>query len=156
MGMTLMKLSAGSGYTYLTKQVARDDVTKTNGQALADYYSEKGERPGVWMGSGLDGLGESTGLSAGDVVTEAQMKNLFGQGIHPNAEAVMADAERATSNATELEKATRLGTPFRDPSENTSPLIVHTSRALNRWLKAHGMRRTDEIPDEVFDEDRWR
>ena len=59
-----MKLSAGSGYTYLTKQVARDDVTKTNGQALADYYSEKGERPGVWMGSGLDGLGESTGLSA--------------------------------------------------------------------------------------------
>ena len=35
-----MKLSAGSGYTYLTKQVARDDVTKTNGQALADYYSE--------------------------------------------------------------------------------------------------------------------
>lgn len=144
-----MKLSAGSGYTYLTKQVARDDVTKTNGQALADYYSEKGERPGVWMGSGLDGLGESTGLSAGEVVTEAQMKNLFGQGIHPNAEAVMADAERATSNATELEKATRLGTPFRDPSENTSPLIVHTSRALNRWLKAHGMRRTDEIPDEV-------
>lgn len=144
-----MKLSAGSGYTYLTKQVARDDVTKTNGQALADYYSEKGERPGVWMGSGLAGLGESNGLSAGEVVTEAQMKNLFGQGIHPNAEAVMADAERATSNPTELEKATRLGTPFRDPSENTSPLIVQTSRALNRWLKAHGMRRTDEIPDEV-------
>mgnify|MGYP002652795493 CR=1 FL=1 len=96
--MTLMKLSAGSGYTYLTKQVARDDVTKTNGQALADYYSEKGERPGVWMGSGLAGLGESNGLSAGDVVTEAQMKNLFGQGVHPNAEAVMADAESATSN----------------------------------------------------------
>lgn len=99
MGVTLMKLSAGSGYTYLTKQVARGDVDKTNGQALADYYSEKGERPGQWMGRGLDGLGEANGLQVGDTVTEQHMKNLFGQGVHPNADRIMEDVARTSTNA---------------------------------------------------------
>ena len=34
--MGIHKITAGSGYTYLTKQVARSDLDKTNGQALAD------------------------------------------------------------------------------------------------------------------------
>lgn len=149
MGMTLMKLSAGSGYTYLTKQVARDDLTKTNGQALADYYSEKGERPGVWMGSGLAGLGESNGLNAGDVVSEDQMKNLFGMGVHPNAEQVMNDAARTSTNPEDVERAALLGTPFTDPNENPTPFVIETSRAFNRWLKANGLSRAEDVPEEV-------
>ena len=68
--MTLHKLAAGSGYTYLTRQVAAHDTTERSQVGLAAYYEEKGESPGRWMGSGLAGLD----LADGDVVTEEQMK----------------------------------------------------------------------------------
>jgi len=78
--MTLHKLSAGSGYEYLTRQVAALDSTEKGRTALADYYSAKGESPGRWVGSGLVGV---DGLEVGDVVTAEQMKHLFGTGSHP-------------------------------------------------------------------------
>lgn len=78
--MTLHKLSAGSGYEYLTRQVAALDSTEKGATSLADYYSAKGESPGRWVGSGLGGI---DGLEAGDVVTAEQMKHLFGTGSHP-------------------------------------------------------------------------
>lgn len=78
--MTLHKLSAGSGYEYLTRQVAALDSTEKGTTRLVDYYSAKGESPGRWVGSGLVGV---DGLEAGDVVTADQMKHLFGTGSHP-------------------------------------------------------------------------
>ena len=57
--MTLHKLTAGSGYEYLTRQVAALDSTEKGRSALTDYYSAKGESPGRWVGSGL---AVSTGL----------------------------------------------------------------------------------------------
>ena len=79
--MTLHKLSAGSGYTYLTSQVAQHDATERRQAGLASYYEEKGEAPGRWLGTGLAGLD----LEVGDVVSEEQMKLLFGQGRHPRS-----------------------------------------------------------------------
>lgn len=79
--MTLHKLAAGSGYTYLTRQVAVHDATERRQAGLASYYEEKGEAPGRWLGTGLAGLD----LAEGDVVTEEQMKLLFGQGRHPRS-----------------------------------------------------------------------
>jgi len=78
--MTLKKLAAGSGYEYLTRQVAAADSTELGNTPLADHYADKGEAPGRWIGSGLAGL---EGLEYGDVVTAEQMKNLFGDGCHP-------------------------------------------------------------------------
>ncbi|WP_159540979.1 MobF family relaxase [Aeromicrobium sp. 9AM] len=78
--MTLHKLSAGSGYEYLTRQVAAMDSTEKGHLALADYYSAKGEAPGVWMGSGLGGI---AGIETGDTVTAEQMLQLFGHGLDP-------------------------------------------------------------------------
>ncbi|MEP6816664.1 MAG: MobF family relaxase, partial [Marmoricola sp.] len=78
--MTLKKLSAGSGYEYLTRQVAAADSTELGSTPLGDYYSAKGEAPGRWVGSGLVGL---EGLGYGDTVTADHMKNLFGEGCHP-------------------------------------------------------------------------
>ena len=46
------------------------------------YYTERGESPGVWVGSGMDGI---DGLAAGDPVTAEQMQALFGAGLHPLA-----------------------------------------------------------------------
>lgn len=78
--MTLHKLSAGSGYEYLTRQVAAMDSTEKGHAALADYYSAKGEAPGVWIGGGLSGI---DGIEAGSVVTAEQMLQLFGHGLDP-------------------------------------------------------------------------
>lgn len=80
--MTLHKLSAGSGYEYLTRQVAVLDSTEKGTTPLADYYSTKGESPGHWLGSGLAGI---DGIAAGDIVTAEQMKHLFGTGSHPES-----------------------------------------------------------------------
>ena len=37
--MTVHKLTAGDGYTYLTRQVASMDEPRATGQSLADYYT---------------------------------------------------------------------------------------------------------------------
>lgn len=80
--MSVHKLTAGDGYTYLARQVAVHDATHRGHAGLADYYAEKGESPGRWLGAGLDALG----LEVGSQVAEAQMRNLFGEGRHPDAE----------------------------------------------------------------------
>ncbi len=107
MTISLKKVTAGSGYTYLTQQVAAQDGQVRTG--LAAYYEEKGEAPGVWMGTGLDAF---DGLNAGDPVTEAQMLALFGNGLHPLADQIRRDALAAGLTERQAEKACRLGRPF--------------------------------------------
>src|SRR5680860_315678 len=89
--MSLRKLTAGDGYSYLTRQVAAHDATEKGHSSLADYYDEKGESPGRWMGRGLPGVG----LTLGESVASAQMASLFGLGHQPNAAAIEEEmAER--------------------------------------------------------------
>ncbi|MEV6987480.1 MobF family relaxase [Sphaerisporangium sp. NPDC051017] len=82
--MTIHKLTAGDGYTYLTRQVAGGDVQWEQGQAAAEYYTAKGNPPGRWMGRGVGLLGLE-----GEQVTEDQMKALYGAGMHPRADAIV-------------------------------------------------------------------
>jgi len=87
--MSLKKLAAGSGYEYLTRQVAAADSTELGRTPLADYYAAKGEAPGLWIGSGLAGI---EGLGHGDVVSAEQMKHLFGEGCDPVTGAALGRA----------------------------------------------------------------
>ncbi|HEU5042918.1 MAG TPA: MobF family relaxase [Nocardioidaceae bacterium] len=89
--MTLKKLAAGSGYEYLTRQVAVADSTELGRMKLADYYATKGEAPGRWVGPGLAGI---DGIGCGDPVTAEQMRNLFGEGRHPVAGTALGRAYR--------------------------------------------------------------
>ncbi len=84
--MSLHKLTAGNGYTYLIRQVAAADATVHGTPSLEAYYSAKGEAPGRWAGTGM------AGVAVTGEVTEQQMKNLFGQGLHPNAQQLEAAA----------------------------------------------------------------
>lgn len=124
--MGLHKLSAGDGYLYLIRQVAAADATHRGTPSLADYYSEKGETPGRWMGSGLAGLGQPVGRDAddpmvaelwsvpeGSEVTEDQMKALFGEGLHPNADRITARLTGFGLGHNGAIAAARLGRPFR-------------------------------------------
>jgi hypothetical protein len=54
--MSMHKLTAGSGYDYLTRQVAALDAAEKGHTGLASYYTERGEKPGcgsvqAWTGS---------------------------------------------------------------------------------------------------------
>lgn len=121
--MTLHKLAAGSGYTYLTKQVAAHDATEKRQAGLASYYEEKGEAPGRWLGTGLAGLD----LAEGDVVTEEQMRLLFGQGRHPRSGEPEA-AERGWGG---------LGRAF--PTFDATSLRQVTAQAFSEHNTSRGM-----------------
>nr|AXV46671.1 conjugal transfer protein TraA, relaxase [Arthrobacter sp.] len=87
--MTLHKLSAGDGYQYYTREVASADEYRAADRQLGDYYTADGNPPGQWGGAGISHLGVD------GEVTETQMAALFGEGLHPNAEAMLAADPKA-------------------------------------------------------------
>jgi conjugative relaxase-like TrwC/TraI family protein len=88
--MTRAKITAGSGYTYLTRHVANGDAVTEGRNKAAAYYAAQGNPPGRWIGLGVHLIGLK-----GQQVTEEQMRDLFGAGMHPNADAMIADYIRA-------------------------------------------------------------
>jgi hypothetical protein len=86
------------------------DATEKGHTGLASYYTERGESPGVWIGSGLDGI---DGLAAGDPVTTEQMRALFGCGLHPLAELRQQQLEGPDLTTRDFQRVTQLGAPFK-------------------------------------------
>ena len=135
--MSLHRLTAGSGYDYLTRQVAAMDSTEKGHVGLASYYTEKGETPGVWVGSGLVGI---DGLAAGDAVTAEQMQALFGSGLHPLSRQRIADlGSKATPER--VAAVSELGRPFSVLADDVSPFRVEVARRLAGLNTASGVPR---------------
>ncbi|MFJ7212680.1 MobF family relaxase [Amycolatopsis sp. NPDC098790] len=105
--MGLRKLSPG-GHEYLTNTVACADRSRelAPGELLSDYYLSRGYPAGQWFGAGAEHLGLS------GAVTPAQMNALFGEGRHPNADAIEAELIANGATGAEALKATRLGRRF--------------------------------------------
>jgi hypothetical protein len=140
--MGLHKLTAGDGYQYLIRQVAAYDSTEKGRTGLADYYAQKGESPGVWIGSGLAAL---DGVTAGDHVTAEQMKALFGEGRHPNADAI----ERAVIAAGGTKKmalaSSKLGRTFAI-FEGESEFRIAVARRFATFNTDRGRAWNEPIP----------
>jgi conjugative relaxase-like TrwC/TraI family protein len=120
--MTIHVLHAGDGYTYLTRQVASGDVARRRGEALTDYYTVEGNPPGRWVGSGRAAMGIDGS------VTEAQMKALFGEGLHPDAEVRIRAAVASGKSIEGAEASVRLGRRF--------PVMDHTGEVWRERLDA--------------------
>ncbi len=84
MVMSIAKITAGDGYTYLTRHVANGDATPESHRDATAYYTAQGNPPGQWTGRGAHLVGLE-----GQQVTEDQMRALFGQGEHPNSDAMV-------------------------------------------------------------------
>src|SRR5687768_12681137 len=125
--MSIHKLSAGSGYDYLTRQVAVLDATEKGHVGLASYYTERGETPGAWIGSGLAGI---DGVNAGDAVTAEQMRALFGAGMHPLATQRLQRLAAADLTGTSIKAATRLGAPFKVYAGEVSPFRIEVAKRI--------------------------
>lgn len=104
---------AGTGYQYLLRSVATNDAhdrtidTENEHIALSRYYQAKGTPPGRWIGSGLSGF-ESADITAGEHITASHMANLYGVGLHPEAEEIWRSG--GTYNDAKLGRAFRTNT----------------------------------------------
>src|SRR5450759_1288071 len=122
----MQKLAAGSGYEYLTQQVAALDATNRCPGTLAEYYSAEGESPGEWDGGGLDGVD----LAPGDPVTEEQMKLLFGAGLNPVT-------------------GERLGQRYSVYANEPTPFETELARLVKAWKDDHDGPVTAEVRDRL-------
>ena len=143
--MGLHKLTAGDGYTYLTRQVAAHDSTEKGHTGLGDYYSQKGESPGVWLGSGLAGL---DGMNPGDYVTTEQMRALFGEGRHPNAEAIEHAAIVAGGSTRNALRASALGRAF-PVYYGAGAFRIEVARRFTTWNTDQGRMWNAPIPPQA-------
>ncbi|GIG23327.1 hypothetical protein Cch01nite_40510 [Cellulomonas chitinilytica] len=141
--MSIHKLTAGSGYDYLTRQVAAQDVTEKGHSSLASYYSAKGEAPGTWIGAGMAGLAR---MAEGDEVTAEQMRNLFGAGKHPLAEQLRAIASEQGLDANGQEAAASLGTPFRVYANDVSEFRRRLALEVTAFNTARGLPGDTWVP----------
>ena len=142
--MGLHKLTAGDGYTYLTRQVAAHDATEKGHNSLGEYYAEHGESPGQWLGSGLTGLH----LRPQSEVSAEQMKALFGHGRHPNATALEAAAAAAGADARTVAATGALGRRF-PVYEGASVFNTAVARAFSTHNRDRGQPWNTPIPAEV-------
>jgi conjugative relaxase-like TrwC/TraI family protein len=85
MVMTIAKITAGDGYTYLTRHVANGDAAPEGKRDATAYYTAQGNPPGLWIGRGAHLVGLE-----GQQVTEDQMRALFGHGEHPDSDAMVS------------------------------------------------------------------
>jgi hypothetical protein len=135
--MSIHQLSAGSGYDYLTRQVAAFDATEKGHLGLTSYYTEHGETPGLWIGFGMAGI---DGLSAGDAVTAEQMRALFGAGRHPLATQQLEQLGAADLTSENIAEATRLGAPFKLYAGEVRPYRVEVAHRIATWHAAGQQR----------------
>jgi len=150
--MSLHKLTAGDGYTYLTRQVAALDATERGTASLGDYYTEKGESPGHWVGSGLGGLSagpDGVGIgAAGGRVSEVQMLALFGEGRHPDADVIEKRMIAEGAHPSQALAHTRLGSPYL-VFEGSTPYRQAVAERFVAHNVAQGVKGDAPIPEDV-------
>lgn len=147
--MTLHVLHAGDGYSYLTDQVASADREREKGQEMADYYSAHGTPPGMWWGDGLTALEDERlagglahdALMVNGTVREDQMKALFGEALHPNADALIESMIGGGMTSQEAIKAARLGRRF-PKYTNDIALVAATEQSAAAFVAEHKRRPT--------------
>src|SRR3712207_6109457 len=142
--MTLHKLTAGGGYAYLTRQVAAFDATERGHAGLGDYYSQRGESPGRWVGNGLTGLG---GVTGGQPVAEDQMKSLFGEGRHPDADRLEKEALAKGRTPQQARAAGSLGRAFFSFATNIDGFRARCAQEFVAFNTARRRPATAPVPD---------
>jgi hypothetical protein len=139
--------------------------------SFTDYYMQHGTPPGHWVGTGLEQLGVS------GQVLEKQMKSLFGQGRHPDAERLEVEALARGMSKNDAAHVGALGRAFpefkarpddgytaalevafaRFARENDRPPEAGIERDLIRWSVARALAQQEHsdkgAPGELSDKD---
>ncbi|MGH3340115.1 MAG: MobF family relaxase, partial [Propionibacteriaceae bacterium] len=116
-----------SGYDYLTRQVAALDATEKGHTGLASYYTERGETPGTWIGSGMIWI---DGLAIADPETAQKMRAMFCCGLHPLAELRQQQLEGPDLTIRDFQEVTQLGAPFKIFDRDVSPFRLEVAKRI--------------------------
>lgn len=135
--MSLKKLHAGEGYTYLTRQVATGDNARRSGELMADYYTAHGLPAGMWWGKGAEQLGVS------GEVTEAQMRAAYGEFLHPDADEKLKELIRGGVKPEDAIERVRLGAKPYDYNRDI-PFMVRRKEALDQFALHNERTATEE------------
>lgn len=135
--MTIHVLHAGDGYLYLLRSVATHDGRAAAGEGLTAYYTAKGQPAGGWAGIGAGRLGVQ------GIVTEEQMRSLFGEGRHPDSERMRSELRAQGVADTAIDGAIRLGRRF--PRYGSKPDLKAVLRdAYEERERQLGRKLTDQ------------
>ncbi|WP_435271324.1 MobF family relaxase [Streptomyces sp. 1222.5] len=106
MTVDIRVIRAGQMYRYFFRETVVGDGRRPARTPLRAAQEQAGVPAGRWMGRGLAALG----LAPGEEVTEAQLRNLFGErGRHPHADQIEADRLAAGDSPKKAFKAGALG-----------------------------------------------
>ncbi|MCO6698861.1 MobF family relaxase [Streptomyces sp. Vc17.3-30] len=106
MTVDIRVIRAGQMYRYYLRETVVGDGRRPARTPLRDAQEQAGVPVGRWMGRGLAVLG----MAPGEEVTEAQLRNLFGErGRHPDAGRIEADRLAAGDSPKQAFKAGALG-----------------------------------------------
>ncbi|MEV6742498.1 MobF family relaxase [Streptomyces sp. NPDC051104] len=106
MTVDIRVIRAGQMYRYYLRQTVVGDGRRPSRTPLREAQEQAGVPVGRWMGRGLAMLG----LAPGEEVTEAQLRNLFGErGRHPYADRIWADLLAKGASPKKAFKAGALG-----------------------------------------------
>jgi conjugative relaxase-like TrwC/TraI family protein len=83
---------------------------RTVAGGACEYYTERGDRPGRWHGSGLSALG----MTPGAVVEERELEALFGRALSPTT-------------------GTQLGSPWREDAITGFDLTFSAPKSVSTW-----------------------
>ena len=139
--MSLHKLSAGGGVTYLLRHTCCGDVERAAETPLSAYYTASGYPPGRWLGAGLPGLAGGAGVDG--LIDETGMERLFGLGLDPVTEQPLGKAWALHKTATQRIAARIVALPADLPKPDRDAAIAR--------IEAEEQRRRTPIACSGFD-----
>ncbi|MGW1974244.1 MobF family relaxase [Streptomyces sp. NPDC001889] len=105
MTMDIELVTVGQRYRYYMRHVLAGHGPSRARGSLHEAQEEAGVPAGRWTGRGLAALG----LAEGEEATEEQLRNLFGEGRHPDADRIEAEQLAAGRSPEAAERAGALG-----------------------------------------------
>ncbi|MFR9753748.1 MobF family relaxase [Nocardia sp. 004] len=129
--MTLHVLHRGDGYSYLSKSVAVGDIDDR--PDFSQFYDLNGTPPGEWFGRGATAMGVS------GQVSEAQMRALFGAGMHPNADQLINAAIADGTPPADALAAGQIGSPLYTLRASKTPVGRLHQQLLTEFVD-HNLR----------------
>ena len=139
--MSLHKLSAGGGVTYLLRHTCCGDVERAAETPLSAYYTASGYPPGRWLGAGLPGLAGGAGVDG--LIDETGMGRLFGLGLDPVTEQPLGKAWALHKTATQRIAARVAALPGELPDADRGAVVGR--------IEAEEQRRRTPIAVSGFD-----
>ncbi|MFF7365405.1 MobF family relaxase [Streptomyces sp. NPDC008125] len=119
--LSVAKVQRRNAWRYYVRGVAFGDGRRPVGQSLKDAQKLAGLPPGRWWGRGLAGLG----LTEDGEVSERQMKLVFGQLRHPDADRIERELLDDGADPETARLATVLGQPVEEiERRKATPLLA--------------------------------